>query len=1820
MADKFNQRYGGTGVLEPEEHTEVENRLPEEPQIVELELATPVAAEEEVTEEHEETLAGPTSNTETDLSETNIGDIDFSNLLEGFDLTSLTDPTHEKQHIHSERLESTGFEFERTPEYKKTQSQRDLDKFQEIRSFFNEEEKGLFVRPEQEHTSYDPLETSPYRVLHDGFDRIAVDDLKRGIDKLESLDVEFLSSNSIPTHRAAVAFVNLINQSRYLPARRIAEMFNFSDKEVCFLYAYATAEKASGLYKYISYKTDSNESEAETSKENPYVTFSALLEDFSYVNETAYRIALARADGLTIDSVMKLGALVDLDKRRELEKAALRNHIKGKSPLTSADDLKSRWLRADSIIPGIAAGSALTEDDLAEDVFRNYAVSRADESVKNKNPHGALEIIKSFQLPESYTSQDEVQALGIDALREALTGNRTDLAIEVAEVFRIPLSVLRSPEVLPLAKEYAARLAKEQKQDPLVELRQSRLLPGAFYESDEYQLEAVEGLYARQYRVQVHLENLPEIIYNLGLTEETLNSEKGQAIIEEVIAEAATLGDILVAHAISDYVLPANRERVAARTFGILMVNGLARAEAQEVSDAHLCNADPGNYLEFFQDNLIAAVNASEPPTFSKAYKLWKTINDCVEKIPAKEELEDLGFTDSERRFVVKNVVARKMPRAYNVESRAIVHHIPKEFGYEADEADRLFCEGYRTALAAEPTGFDSLCRYRDFVKKEAGLEAEKGALLDRLERFPTDHAENKGLTSPASVIAKFLPYSCITGDDVKRGALRQPAEAAALLGLMLPQGSDSPVLLVRAFKLGEDFTKADHVQAYGEKALIKCLAAARVEHAAEVIETLKLPLETLNSLEVQKTAKELAIKLATEGKTDKLAKLQQAVPLPKTFWESSDYQQASKLGLGVVLSSDWHQAHEVSSAVKVLSLTEESLYSDDTQAAILACALNKAKSNSAPVVLTSLSELIRPDTRTNTAVEIAGVIIDYKPGSELLTNLISEYLSTEELQGHLDRYSSKLKTLVINFNLKSFQELVDLFNTNSDFCVHYCKKSTAIKLTNEDRARAKALHITLVEADELLEAEVDLERIAEERDFRGLAEAMQIHCSGWRDEANIVKPFAEGASVFGFERMFLYLDYRNHAATHGVNRHDALTGFADIITLREKLDVDVDTFFDNILDQARRDGGEYYSGSSYHHLNQIASQISDNPRSIIQEARKLREHPAIGNLIAELDHPDAPARSWKDLKNYSRLQRAVKQAELIPQLEELRKENEPLYNFISTLAFHPDSNVDIDKAIMFWKRPGEFLGASDAHTSDVVQKHLCPLAYTQAPHLDLTPTELRDALADGTLDRTQRIRPFEMTITLPANPNLYPSTRSALSQAVGNRSKGIHGKARKVLDLYNRVNELLPEGVEVPQYIKGAQVPNEIEQEINELLFDSEIGLSIDTVELVATIHPKSSADGVLAGNDTACCMPFGSGKNNIYMFNLGTAAFTLQLKTNGGRPRTIAQSILRLDQEIGEGFPVLKEYVVKGGKRICEVLPETVLEQSGKSILTADNREPARNYTQKKRVAASDAAYRIFFREYVSRFGKELGLEQSHLPIGINYSITSKHLPKIPNTQAPRSPIGYTDMHEAEAYSLSLTEDLPPFACSMRELVTRPEAQASDLEFNPVQELDFEDTLAVDYLEGSVYEKDHILLSLLNHSPLLMGKDINNASKGRANLSLKYVSKAGRLNAYLVAYEGRADTTGEELIYIEDICADPNAKGAGFKLLTGFLDRYNEHYIQQGKLTPILAELTEGTTYEFITRRIDRLAKRIGVNLEVQELEDLGDGRHQVLIKPSV
>lgn len=392
----------------------------------------------------------------------------------------------------------------------------------------------------------------------------------------------------------------------------------------------------------------------------------------------------------------------------------------------------------------------------------------------------------------------------------------------------------------------------------------------------------------------------------------------------------------------------------------------------------------------------------------------------------------------------------------------------------------------------------------------------------------------------------------------------------------------------------------------------------------------------------------------------------------------------------------------------------------------------------------------------------------------------------------------------------------------------------------------------------------------------------------------------------------------------------------------------------------------------------------------------------------------------------------------------------------------------------------------------------------------------------------------------------------------------------------------------------------------------------------VIAKINRKSDPDGVLAGNDTACCMPFGEGKNNVYTFNPNDALFTLQIQRPEGTARTIAQSVLTKDKDIKILIPKIIEQLNQIGEHLTKILPEDILKKSP-SYLACDNVEVAANYQQNEYPRLIEMIYRDFFKEYMERFGRMQGLNTGKIPIGQGYSDTLTHLPEELNTFAPLAPVGYSDKLGEKVFMLDLTMKIP---VTEKTIFVSPIVKQDEQRPFPYRQglsaLTFEDTLPVAYLEGKAYaDNESLMVYLHNLENGLIAKDINNAAKHRPNMSLKYLDADGKMRGYILAYEGELsrEEKREKIIYISDLASDKESKTAGGHLIQEFARLYKKNYLEKGNLVPIYAQARETTSYRIIQRQLEKIGRDLGIKIKLEELPTYEKGQdtmHPVMIRP--
>ncbi|MFH1602267.1 MAG: hypothetical protein ABIB61_04930 [Candidatus Shapirobacteria bacterium] len=278
-----------------------------------------------------------------------------------------------------------------------------------------------------------------------------------------------------------------------------------------------------------------------------------------------------------------------------------------------------------------------------------------------------------------------------------------------------------------------------------------------------------------------------------------------------------------------------------------------------------------------------------------------------------------------------------------------------------------------------------------------------------------------------------------------------------------------------------------------------------------------------------------------------------------------------------------------------------------------------------------------------------------------------------------------------------------------------------------------------------------------------------------------------------------------------------------------------------------------------------------------------------------------------------------------------------------------------------------------------------------------------------------------------------------------------------------------------------------------------------------------------------------------------------------------------------------------------------------------------------------------RDYFREYMSRYAENQGLEPSKVPIGQGHTDTLVNLPTAPNTFVPQSPVSYSDKTGESVYILDLTSDKRTQLILEREVFAseapQSEKQLALPNVSGIDYLTFEDALRVGYLEGKAYADNESLMQFLfNMENALIAKDINNAAKGRPNMSLKYTDGEGQMRGYFLAWEGRltdenAEHDAQEFfdqpcVYMLDIATDRENHMAGGRLIKAFTKLYKQNYLDRGNPLPIFAQAREATSYKIVQRQLEGLGRDIGVEFKLIELPtyDVGkDTMHPIIIQPA-
>jgi len=736
---------------------------------------------------------------------------------------------------------------------------------------------------------------------------------------------------------------------------------------------------------------------------------------------------------------------------------------------------------------------------------------------------------------------------------------------------------------------------------------------------------------------------------------------------------------------------------------------------------------------------------------------------------------------------------------------------------------------------------------------------------------------------------------------------------------------------------------------------------------------------------------------------------------------------------------------------------------------------------------------------------------------------------------------------------------------------------------------------------------------------------------------------FELGAQHFGYREMLHF------TSACDVSRHDTVTGIKKVRDMFELLraheTVSRKDFVRNILFQVAKDTQSYESGSSYNELYAIADSLSETPEELLE---KIKHMHSLQNETALLEKIQAftggnALSSWNNLKSYAALYFLVtRKTEALTRIFDLERRGLQKHaNYFREIAFHPHSKVNLKKLVIMFEKPRRFLALKDdnAHTELLRVSHDSkkPSNYISIPYLRLTAKRLVSALVTGKLDKLQvfpsvsylyefrdpeehyfsdlEALPLESLARLCINDswtgllkktakNVFPEI-----QAIVNENRNVETKARGVQNTLNQISELDSDQTKRIREILISAVRRVCSFEEYPPLYK-------------VTVHRKSDPKAVVAGNDTACCMPFGSGKNTVYMFNLMCAQFTIQLceRTSDGKSlegRTVSQSILTLNLDAQRPAPQLFQEFHEAQGDLSKVVDESRLA-SDERYVACDSIEVNDNFVSKPgKIAQLKMLYEDFFSRYLQAlpdtFSDGARLIRDRVLVGFHFAGPfGDQLTGVKNSYVPVAPMGWIDNMGNDCRIISPKRHAQLSAQELHSDIPHLPIMAHR---GRVTELTYLDSLHVGYIEGRIYgENPETTEHLAAMQNALMAKDIASGPP----LSVKYVSERGGMRGYLLAYEGEIGAKqatnlsryglqkGARIIYVSDLASlDPNSL-SGRKMLLEFLDRVKAYYQQSEQgLPPILMEARESTSRRLLEpKHLDRLAGRLGVKWQRKEL----------------
>ncbi|MFH1868468.1 MAG: hypothetical protein ABH843_05810 [Candidatus Omnitrophota bacterium] len=653
---------------------------------------------------------------------------------------------------------------------------------------------------------------------------------------------------------------------------------------------------------------------------------------------------------------------------------------------------------------------------------------------------------------------------------------------------------------------------------------------------------------------------------------------------------------------------------------------------------------------------------------------------------------------------------------------------------------------------------------------------------------------------------------------------------------------------------------------------------------------------------------------------------------------------------------------------------------------------------------------------------------------------------------------------------------------------------------------------------------------------------------------------------------------------------HDPI--FASIKAFMDTLsDEEKKRFINNILMQVPQDKGVDSNGEVSHtQLHQIVNMLlrvfgKDWREKIMSSDIDSQVFKA---LRRELLEESKAFDKWSQFKRLRVLANMISHKKLLAAIDKYQdgtERGEKLYAYYEFLILHSamEDSEALRKMIL---EPEEFLGLGDANTPQKLHDAKKPSRLLELNYIDLNARELIDGLILGYFDDIQVIKPYRKEIGVEElDPAIGRLTGGKLLDYLTKSGYAVENGLRPVLSEYlsgslgplkrrlagleaGRSRSALAKQIELVEEVivlLNNDAPfNIIINRTAKFRFDAEAlkrhGLSLPVYAI--SIIPKSDPQAIMTGSEAPSCMAYGSGKNNIYVFNLNTAFLALSKEITGEngkkRDRILATSVITLDRRIPQMIPAIVKAIENAAAAdkleeldMEELLGEDFLDKVSKeAFISADNVEAAPSTIISMEAGGNfedlvRVAYRKFFTEYLKRYPKTRRgrrINRSKILIGIGYSDFLTNLEtEEDNHYVMQVPGGYSDKtgDKIKVLNLDDVEDL-----------------AEEKLINGIQPLSYEDLLEVSFIENKAFRDAAYKSNIAGIEMELMAATYNEnysrAMKGdrRKNLSLGYFEE-GKLQGYIIAYVGFDEATGKEIIYISDYAAAHKRGKAGGALL---------------------------------------------------------------------